>query len=1020
MKKITLILALLSFLGMQVIMAQTTVTGTVTDDSGAPIPGATIIPQSNPQYGTLSESDGSYKVEVPAGETHLKISFLGKQDQVVEIAGRSKIDVTLKNEDINVEEVIITGYAIKGKNSLTGSTIQLNGDDIRNSPVATVDQTLQGKVPGLTISASSGTPGSIQDIRIRGVGSINAGNDPLIVIDGVPVINTDMGDSENTGRSSLSALASINSADIESITVLKDASATSAYGARGSNGVIVITTKKGKNAKTTFNLSTSYGFQNKATAGREVLTGVQREELYLEAVYNQYGTAYDFTEAEAYDFVVANDLNPTLVNWVDADRPINDWDAAMRNENAPVFNMNFSASGGNETSSFYSSLGYNKTESVVLGSQFSRINGSLNYNRVLSDRVKFSTSNTVSHTNQDGAILEQSAYFANPIMSKYFTSPWYAPYDEAGEPTFDIGGPYNYLYLKDHDISYNKLTRMMNNSFLEVEIIDNLKFKTLVAMDFNIADYKNHSNRVYGDASAEGGSTYTSLGRNINIVTQNSLSYVMQKDEHFVSALALIEYQKNQYYFLDAYGESFIADGLTNVNSAGANKDADSYYEDWMNASYLGMVNYEYADKYVVDATFRREGSSRFAAGHRFGNFWSVGAAWNIIKEDFMANLDFVSNLRLRGSYGLSGNSAINLNSYQALLGFDADYAGAGAIYPSTYGNSFLTWEKNRNYDLGFDFGFLSEKITGSFAYFNKYTFDLLQAVPLSRTSGHASYTSNIGEVVNKGIEALVDIAIVRSQDLNVSLSLNFATLDNEVVELAKDGEGNYINIETGTRKVEVGHPIYEWRMKKYAGVNPENGNPQWYLNGKDGEVTETYASAALEFQGGSAIPTYSGGAGIHADYKGVYFDMNLYLAGGHKVYEDWSFYTHHAGRYTIEYYQGVSDLMNRWQEVGDVTDVPKMYYNNTGNNASSTSTRFLYDGTYARVKDIVIGYNLPSEWLAFAKFQSASIYLRGTNLFTWVKDENLQYDPEVRADGFTRLTNPPIKSVSFGLNLNF
>jgi len=1003
-------------------MGQTTVKGVISDKDGMPIPGATVYPQTSPQNGTITQGDGSYSLSVPAGETHIKVTFIGKQDQLVEIGGRSVVDVTLADEDVNVEEVIVTGYAVKGKNSLTGSTIQVSGDDIRNVPVVSVDQALQGKVAGMTISTSSGTPGAVQDIRIRGVGSLTAGNDPLIVLDGVPIINSDM--SASDARSSLSALAAINSADIESITVLKDASATSAYGARGSNGVIVITTKRGKAGKTAFNLTTSYGFQNKATEGRKALTGAQREELYYEALANQYGVANGFDETTAYDWAttaLATNTNfKALVAWKAAGSPENSWDDAMSNNDAPVFNMNFSATGGDQTSSFYSSIGYNKTEAIVLGSEFSRLNGSLNYKKDLTKTVKFNTSNSVSNTNQDGLILEQGGYFANPLLAKFFMSPWISPYDADGEPNLATNGPHNYLYLKDHNQTYNKLTRFINNSSVEWEIIDNLKLKSLVSFDFNLANYKNYVNRNYGDGANPGGYSESQVAQNANMVTQNSLAYTIQKGEHYISALALLEYQKNKYSYTYGYGEDFIADGLTNVNSAGANKDADSYFEDWMNASYLGMINYEYSNKYILDFTFRREGSSRFAPDKRFGSFWSTGAAWNIIKEDFMQNISFLSNLRLRGSYGVSGNSAISLNSYQALLAFDVNYNGTGAVYPSGYGNNNLSWEKNKTFDAGIDFGFLGERITGSVAYFNKYTFDLLQQVPLSRTSGHSSIYMNVGELSNSGIELMLDFSIIKSTDFNLSASFNFATLTNEVKKLAKDGEGNPINIETATRKIEEGHPIYEWRMRSYAGVNPDNGKPLWYLKEGSDETTEVYNDAALIYQGYSAIPTYSGGGAIHVDYKGIYLDANVYFAGGHKVYEDWAAYTHHAGTRTIASYNGVAELMNRWQKPGDITDVPIMLYDATANSAALTSSRFLYDGTFLRLKDLVLGYNIPSEWLAKAKFQTASVFVRGTNIYTWVKDKNLKYDPEVRADGFTRLTNPPIKSITFGVNLNF
>ncbi|MFO7828571.1 MAG: TonB-dependent receptor [Bacteroidales bacterium] len=1022
MKKLTIFLAFLLFVGFQA-AAQMQITGTVTDaEDGSSIPGVSIVVKGNTSIGTTTDMDGNYNLTVPGDAEVLVFSFIGMEKQEITIGGRSVIDVQLKPEVLEMGEVIVLGYNTKGKNAITGSTVQIESDAIRDVPVVSVDQTLQGKVAGLNISASSGTPGSVQDIRIRGMGSYSADNEPLFVIDGVPVVNNNQ--SGDAARSSLSSLASLNSNDIESITVLKDASATSAYGARGSNGVIVITTKKGKVGATKFNMSVFRGFQNKAYDGYDVLTGAQKEELILDQVFNTYGEAYTFDRGEAFDFADANGLLPGhYYDWDDLGRPDANWEEAMANENAPTTNISLSASGGDDISQFYASLGYNNTESIIKGSLFKRINGSLNYTRDLSETVKLSTNNSVSNTIQDGLPLEQSAYFANPMMGKYFMNSWYQPYDENGDASTNTGGLYNWLYLKDRDVTINDLTRVISNSYIEWEIIEGLKFKSLVSLDYLLTAFKEYQNRHYGDSEPENGTAFASDQKNFNFVSQNSLAYDFSIDDHNFSVMALLEYQENKFNYLWGYGENFATDGLTNIASAGANFDASSSYSDWKNASYLGMINYNFQGKYIADITYRREGSSRFAPGYRWGDFWSVGGAWNLSQEEFLAGVDIVDRLRIRASYGVSGNSGIGLNEYQALLGYAADYADAGAIYPSGFGNNLLTWEKNSNYDIGLDFGILNNRISGSFSYYNKRTYDLLQDVPLSRTSGFSTITQNVGEVENKGIEVLIDLGVVRTDDFNLDISFNFATVNNEVIELAKDGEGEYINIETGTRKLEVGHPIYEWNMREYAGVDPDNGLPMWYLNTEDaeeGETTYDYYEAEKTYLGASALPTYSGGASLNMNYKGIFLNASVYFAGGHKVYEDWAFYTHHSGLYTTSLYQGVDALMDRWQEPGDVTDVPRMEYNYVGNNASRTSTRFLYDGDYLRVKDLTLGYNLPDNLISQIGFDGVSIFVRGTNLFTWVKDEDLKHDPEVRADGFTRMTNPPIKSVSVGLNLNF
>lgn len=1001
-----------------VVIGQTVqITGAVTSsEDGLAIPGVTISVKGT-TIGVNSDINGRYTLNVPVDATTLVFSYVGMRRTEVEIAGKTVINVVMEPDIQAMGEIVVTGYATRGKNEITGSTVQISGDALKDVPVVTVDQALQGKVAGVTISASSGTPGSVQDIRIRGVGSITGSNDPLIVIDGVPVVNSNF--TGSTAVSSLSALASINSSDIESLTVLKDASATAAYGARGSNGVIVITTKRGKRGKTSFNLTASTGFQNNAVKGRTPLTGAQRKELYLEAVYNSYGVANGFTEDGAYDFVVANNLDGgRLQSW---DNREGDWASAITNKNAPVTNINLSATGGDDNSTFYASLGYNKTEATVIVSDFKRITGTLNYGRKFSDRISFNVNANVSNTYQD-AYLEQAAYFANPNLTKYFMSPWTSPYNTDGTINLNVGTLFNPVYLAKHDITANDLTRALVSGSLEWEIIKDLKFKTFISLDYNLANYKTYRNRIHGDSRDENGSAEASTGRNLNQVVQNSLDYIIRISDHRIALKALIEYQKNKYHYLYGYGENFSTDGLTNISSAGANFDANSYFNDWSNLSYLGMLNYTYKTKYIADLTYRREGSSLFAPDLRFGNFWSAGVAWNLSEESFLQNVQFISNLRLRGSYGLSGSNGVGLNQYQALLSYDADYANQGAVYPSQYGNSKLTWEKNHTIDVGTDFGFFNDRITGSFAYFNKKTFDLLQSVPITRTSGHSSIVQNVGTVVNKGVELVLDVNIVQKANVNWSVSANLATVNNEVTALAKDGAGEDIDITSGQRKVAVGQPVYAWYTRKWAGVDPATGLPQWYLNSKDGAVTTNYYDPALvlDFQGGSALPTFSGGFSTHVGFYDAYIDLNFFYSGGNKVFEDWSFYTHHAGLYTLLYYNGVQEMMNRWQQPGDITDEPILVSNTTGNNASRPSTRFLYEGDYIRLKDMVIGYSLPSSIESKIGFADISVFMRGTNIWTWVKDKGLKYDPEVRADGYTRLTTPPVKSIVFGLNLKF
>jgi TonB-linked SusC/RagA family outer membrane protein len=747
-----------------------------------------------------------------------------------------------------------------------------------------------------------------------------------------------------------------------------------------------------------------------------VLNGAQREELMLESVHNTFNVPVD----QAYNFLIDNKITNSLKTWVETyNRKEGNWDELLLNKNALVQNYDVSASGGDEVSNFYASLGYNNTEATVIGGEFSRISGKFNYQRYFTEKVKFSANIMVSNTKQD-AFLEQSAYFGNPNSTRYMMSPWEQPFlaDGVTLNTATTSSFYNTLYTLENDIYQNDLTRGMINSFIEWEIVDNLIFKAVYAGDYNVAAFHSYQNRVHGDGTPKGGSAIQSVTRNYNWVSQNSFDYKFTLNDHNIRLKALMEYQENNNDFLYGSGEKFPADELVYLSSASSNLDANAGFTDWENMSYLGMANYNFSNKYIADVTYRYEGSSLFAPDNRFGNFWSAGAAWNISEEDFLTDIKNIDNLRLRASYGLSGSSAIGINQYQALLGYDKSYANEGAVYPKQIGNPDLTREKNKNYDIGIEYAFFDGRLKGSAAYFNKNTYDLLQNVPLSRTMGHESMMMNVGSMVNRGFEFVVQGDIFRSSEFNLNIALNLATVNNEVTGLASDASGNEIDIENVTRKVAVGHPVYAWHMRKWAGVNPENGNAQWYLNGIDGEVTESYYSAKKEWQGESAIPKLTGGILTHADYKGFYLDLNLYFAGGHKVYEDLSFLTHHTGFYSFSLFNGVDELMNRWQKPGDVTEVPKVWYG--ARDDSRESTRFLFEGDYLRVKDLVFGYRIPAKYTGKIGFENVDIYARGTNLFTFVKDDGLRYDPEVGADGLTRFTNPPVKSVVFGINLNF
>jgi len=1013
--KITWCLALgLLFLTQLTFAQLKTVTGTVTDDNNMPLPGVNIVVQGT-SAGTQTDFDGNYSISAQQGQT-LVFSYVGFEENQQVVGASSTINVTLVAGEA-LDEVVVLGYSKVSKAEVTGSTVQLASEAIEQVPVASVDQVLQGKVAGLVFNTASGTPGSTANIRIRGISSITAGNEPLYVIDGVPVVNSNL--SGSGADSSLSPLASINSNNIESITVLKDASATAAYGARGSNGVIVITTKNGQSGKTTFNISSTYGFSNDAIDGPQVLTAADRETLFYEALFNTYGASSGFTRDQAQAFYEANTgaFGADYLNWNAAGRPEANWGDRITNKNAPLQDITVSASGGTETSNFYTSLGYYTQEATVIGSDFERISGQLNFSKDLTESLKFSTSNSGSYSYQDG-LLEASAYFSSPRAAKYFMPPTDQPYNEDGTINLNTGLP-NPIYIAEQNLNDSKLTRILtNNSLAWATPIENLSVTSRVAIDYQVYNYVNYQNRIAGDGAGSNGYSFQQIQNRANYVFQNFVDYTLNlDDENSIDFKLLQEYQKNRLYALSAEGNNFSDDGLYYLSSAGNPTTASSSFSDWAVGSYLAQAHYSgFGGKYILDATYRREGNSRFSPENRWGDFGSVGAAWNLQKENFLVNSDVVNALKLRASYGVTGNANIGLNQYQALLAYDANYAGAGASYPSTFGNNDLSWEVAHTLDVGVDYGLFQNRISGSVAYYRRETKDMLLNVPLSQTTGFSSQTRNIGRMENKGLEIELSADLVRSEKFNITLGGNVALNDNEVLELAKDPTGADIEITTNTTRIAVGHPVRGWYMPTWAGVDPDNGDELYYVDGEGSETTNDFNAANPVWQGGSAIPKVTAGLNLHIDYAGFFLDANGYYAGGHKVYEEWHRYTQGRDLFSLLYYQGLDTMLDRWQQPGDTgTRFGRMQATTF---PWQRHSKFLYDGDFFRIKTATFGYDFNSNVTEKIGVAGLRLFVRGTNLFTWVKDDNFLYDPETAADGYTSLTTPPVQSFIFGVNL--
>lgn len=997
---ITLILGLTSFITVNA--QENVVSGTVSsEDDGLPLPGVNVTVDGT-DIGTVTDFNGKYSIEVPEEANTLIFSFLGFVSQEVEINDRNIIDIALTTNQEQLSEVVITGYGERDQASFTGSASVLGGEQIEDRPFSNVEQALQGNVAGVQLSASSGTPGSVQEIRIRGISSITAGNSPLFVIDGVPVVN---GTNQSSGNlyGNLSAMASLSSNDIESITVLKDASATALYGARGANGVIVVTTKKGKSGKPVFTFSSQIGKVSRAVEGPDMLNAEEYAELHYESRANA-GQAATVQEASE-NFPLPWD---GLTN--------SDWKEIVSRDNAMTQTYDFSVRGGNQKSNYYASLSHFQQDGVNIGVDFERTTGKMNYQNQITKKLKLNTSITGSFIRQNGQ-MEGNSWLGNPDAAIIFLRSIFNPYNEDGTLNLsDFNNFYNPIYQAENSIHQRDQSRLINSTTLEYQFTDNLKFSSILGIDFLYTEELNYDPREHGDGAGVNGFSFGYTDRNFNWTWRNMLDYTwkLSKDHSFDFKL-VYEAQKNNHNSLGTGGNDIAADGLFYPSSVANPTFVSGAVSDWGINSVLGTVSYSWMEKIIIDGTFRREGNSRFARDYRWGSFYSLGGAWVFSRESFFDQAEWLDTSKLKVSYGKVGNAGIGLNQYQALLNYGASYNGQAGSFPSQFGNNQLGWESSKTWNFGLDYG-LFNRLTGSVEYFYRNTYDLLLNVPLSPTSGFTSQTRNVGEMVNKGLELSINADIIQNEDFSWNVGFNYTTLKNEVTSLPRTSTGDEIGIESARFKTTEGEPVFSWYLPTWAGVDTENGDPLWYIEGKSGETTSVYSQAGNSLHG-PRFPTYYGGVHTSINFKGVYVNASFNYSGGNKIYDVFALYGRSDGRFPV--YNKYASQLDRWQEPGDISENPKNVFQNTSF-SSANSTRNLHDGDFVRLRDLTLGYKLPSELISQIGLSNINLYLKGTNLWTYVADEDLEHDPELGSNGLLLLSAPPLKSYVIGANISF
>ncbi len=1025
MKKHNFLAILMMVLLAQIGFAQQkTVTGTVSDDGGIPLLGVTIIVKGS-STGTSTDFDGNYSITVDEGET-LLFSYVGYNDVEKVVGSENEINVTLVEDAETLEEVVVTAFGrTMTRNESTSSVVTVTAEEISKSPFVDAQQALQGKVSGLVVNTTSGVPGAAPEIRIRGMNSINASNAPLYVVDGVPVNSGNVADNEDI--TSIDLMAMIGTSNIESISVLKDAAAVAPYGADGANGVILITTKSGLSGDAKYSLNFSTGVINHAKSSLKMVNAEQRYEAIREAAWNTWGSGQfgsgAISSRDGIDDFFLDQLGVDDIEvWKQNGRPDINWNDEVTNKDAITTGVDFSVTQGNERSKFYASLGYNKTEGTALGSGFNRWNGSIKYDTDLNDKLNLNISANVSNVEQN-AVLEEAAYFSNPNLAKYFLSPWANPYNDDG--SYNIGssfsaysgGLHNVLYTTKENITNNDITRAIQNTTLSYDILDNLSFRTTLGLDYTIRYFKEYRNPFHGDGEDENGTDYENSLRMYSYTSQNALDYNFTlNDDHNFRITAVQEFSKYKDNYLWGYGENFPNGFMNNMSASAANWEASSSFNDQMKMRYVGLVNYNFAERYLVDASYSYQGDSRFS--NKFDSFYSIGLGWNLHEEDFLIDNDVINTLRLKAGYGITGNAGIGRNRYQQLVGYNA-YRDQPAAILQGYGTE-AEWEKSQRFDVGLNFGLFHNRLVGALGFYSNKTTDMLFDVPLplSATYIGGSVLRNAGEMTNRGIEFEIAGDIIQTPDFNWNAGINFSTLANKVTSMPENSE-----TITSTYVVQKGHKVYEWYMKEWAGINPDNGLPLWYINSSESDATTSnYAEAEEQYMGTNPLPKYSGAFSTRFDYKNFFLEGTLYFAGGHQVYEDWARYTQSTdGNVILGMNTSQAAFDGAWREPGDNATYPRFDFgSNEVSNAYQASSRWLYDGDFMRLRDIAIGYTFDPELIERTGLDGLSISVRGSNLLTWVKDSDLEWDPEVRTNGFTNLTTPPTKSILLNVNLNF
>ncbi|KVV14256.1 TonB-dependent receptor [Flavobacterium sp. TAB 87] len=1039
------IFTLLIALSVQFSFAQEkTVSGVVSDSSG-PIPGVNVLVKGG-KITAQTDFDGSYSVKAKTGDV-LLFSYVGMNDKQITVGATNAINVKMESSAQQMDEVVVVAYGRVKKSEYTGSVSSIKAADIEDRALTNVLAGLDGATSGLQVQSSAGQPGSAPAIRIRGFSSINGSNTPLYIVDGVPY----------TGD-----ISTINSADVESMSVLKDAASTSLYGSKAANGVIIITTKTGKSSKDKFTLNISQGLSSRSIPEYNRVNAQQYYPLEWEAVRNSRPMSTP-TQMDAANLYASNNIaallytNPFNVadnQIVGVDGKLNpnasllypgdlDWEKPLSRAGVRR-NVDFSYQGKSETSNYFVSISNLNEQGNIKKSDYERTTARVNINSKFKEWFKTGLNLSGALTDSDRAVdgADNSSSFNNPFRTIRYMGPIYPVFDHNADGSYlvDDAGDKVYSTLRGTGASNgrNVIYETLYNSdraesialsartFAEFNLYEGLKFTANYAIDKRSVNSSDYKNKVIGDAAGLGGASKDSNGYT-GVTFNQILDYSKSFGVHNLTALLGHEsFDYETTYVTGTKRGQVVNDNSELINFVTVT-NLESYKRNYATEAYFSRLGYDYDGRYLISGSFRRDGSSKFAKDNRWGNFYSVGAAWNISKENFLADSSWIDDLRIRGSYGEVGNdshiSNTGLSFYVSqptyALGYDND--SEGGILSNGIGAPNLKWEKNTQSDLALEFAAFKNRFTGTVEYYNRKTDGLIFDVPNPLSLGLDTRVENIGSMFNQGIEVSLNAAIIKTNDFSWDFTVNASTITNEITSLPQK------EIINGTKKYTVGSSIYEYWLRDWYGVDSADGyalyvadpalivagdTEQRVVNGMN--VTTNHTKALYKYAG-SALPDLYGSFSNTFNYKGLELSVMFTYQMGGKTYDSNYQSLMHTGN---DYGSALStDILNRWQKAGDVTNVPRLDV--TTNTASSASSdRWLVDSDYLSFRQANLSYKLPINFTEKIGVDNMRFFVNGENLLLFTKKQGM--DPTQNFNGTTQNRFSPARIFSLGLNLNF